>query len=207
MSGPVDAGALLDFWFGTSEVEAGGPLDSRPARPEWFGKRQAFDDAVRDRFGGLLDTIRAAGGLALLGPWVKGPSADAGTRLAFVLACDQLPRNAWRDQADAFVLDPLALACARDMVRRGEDTQLAPLARWFVYLPFEHSEALADQDEAVRLFGSLRDDPGAGGGYEWAVKHRDVIVRFGRFPHRNAILGRESTPEEAAFLSEPGSRF
>ena len=204
---PHDAAALLEFWFGTAHVEAGGPLEGGRPRPDWFGKRQAFDDAVRDRFGGALDAIRAAGGLALLGPWVDGPGADAATRLAFVLACDQLPRNAWRDQPDAFVLDPLGLACARTMIRRGDDMRLAPLARWFAYLPFEHSESLADQDEAVRLFGLLRDDPGAGDGYEWAVKHRDVIVRFGRFPHRNAILGRVSTPEEAAFLAEPGSRF
>jgi len=107
----------------------------------------------------------------------------------------------------AFAFDPRALATARALVAAGRDRALAPLERVFVYLPFEHSESLDDQHEAVRLFTTLRDDPQAGGYLEWAVKHFEVVQRFGRFPHRNEALGRASTAEEIAFLAQPGSRF
>lgn len=188
------AGAVLDFWFG-----APGAPEHGTARAEWFRKDAAFDDAIRTRFGALVDEA-VVGGLA-------GWADDDRGALAECLVCDQFPRNLFRGEARSFALDPRALALARRLVAEGRDARLAPLERVFVYLPFEHSESLADQHEAVRLLGALRDDPHAGGYHEWAVKHREVIERFGRFPHRNEALGRPSTAQELAFLAQPGSRF
>jgi uncharacterized protein (DUF924 family) len=185
---------ILDFWFGEP-----GSSERGRAREVWFRKDAAFDDTIRARFGAVVDEA-AAGGLA---GWDR---SDTGA-LALLVVCDQFPRNLFRGEARAFVLDPRALATARDLVATGRDRALAPLERVFVYLPFEHSESLDDQHEAVRLFTTLRDDPQAGGYLEWAVKHFEVVRRFGRFPHRNEALGRVSTPEEIAFLAQPGSRF
>ena len=123
--------------------------------------------------------------------------------LALIILLDQFSRNMFRGSAQAFAADEKALAHARTAVERGLDQQLPPFQRTFVYLPFEHSESLADQDRSVALFEALGDE----NTYDYAVRHRDIIVRFGRFPHRNVILGRESTPEELEFLKEPGSSF
>lgn len=185
---------VLDFWFGPP----GGP-DAGLARDAWFRKDPAFDAAIRDRFGGLVDEA-AAGGLAA---WER---TDDGV-LALLLVCDQFPRNLFRGEARAFALDPRALALARGAVAAGRDLRHPPVRRAFAYLPFEHSESLADQRESVRLFGTLRDDPQAGGYHEWALRHLEVVERFGRFPHRNEALGRASTDDELAFLARPGSRF
>jgi len=185
---------VLDFWFGEP-----GSSERGRAREVWFRKDAAFDDTIRARFGAVVDEA-AAGGLA---GWDR---SDTGA-LALLVVCDQFPRNLFRGEARAFVLDPRALATARDLVATGRDRALAPLERVFVYLPFEHSESLDDQREAVRLFTTLRDDPQAGGYLEWAVKHFEVVRRFGRFPHRNEALARVSTSEEIAFLAQPGSRF
>ena len=186
--------AILEFWFGPP----GGPKDGL-ARPEWFRKDDAFDDLIRSRFGPLLGEAAAGA----LDAWAD----DDDGALALLLVCDQFPRNLFRGEARAFNLDPRARELARRVVAEGRDRTMSPVRRAFVYLPFEHAESLADQDEAVRLFGLLRDDPQAGGYLEWALKHRDVIARFGRFPHRNDALGRVSTAEEIAFLAQPGSRF
>jgi uncharacterized protein (DUF924 family) len=186
--------AILDFWFGEP-----GSSERGRAREVWFRKDAAFDDTIRARFGVVVDEA-AAGGLA---GW---DGSDAGA-LALLVVCDQFPRNLFRGEARAFALDPRALATARVLVAAGRDRALAPLERVFVYLPFEHSESLDDQREAVRLFTTLRDDPQAGGYLAWALKHCEVVERFGRFPHRNEALGRVSTPEEIAFLAQPGSRF
>jgi uncharacterized protein (DUF924 family) len=185
---------VLAFWFGAPAERALG----RP-REAWFRKDPAFDDAIRARFGALVDEA-VAGGLA-------GWDATDDGALALCVVCDQFPRNLFRDDARAFALDGRALALAKRLVAEGRDARLRPVERAFVYLPFEHSESLADQREAVRLFGALRDDPDAGGYHEWAVKHLEVIERFGRFPHRNDALGRASTAQERAFLAQPGSRF
>jgi uncharacterized protein (DUF924 family) len=120
---------------------------------------------------------------------------------------DQFTRNAFRGTPDAFAGDPGALATAEDAIARRFDRALAPRERWFLYMPFEHSEALAQQDRAVALFEELAAQTGLDEPLPWALRHRDVIRRFGRFPHRNDILGRASTPDEVAFLKEPGSRF
>jgi len=187
-------GAVLDFWFGPP----GGPDDGQ-ARDAWFRGDPAFDATIRERFGAVVDEALTGG----LPEWDGSPDGE----LALLLVCDQFPRNLFRGEARAFALDGRALAVARRMVAAGRDRVLAPVRRAFVYLPFEHSESLDDQREAVRLFGTLRDDPQAGGYHEWAVKHLEVIERFGRFPHRNEALGRRSTAAELAFLAQPGSRF
>jgi uncharacterized protein (DUF924 family) len=185
---------VLDFWFG-----APGDPDRGRARAAWFTKDAAFDAQIGERFGDLVDEARAGG----LSGWV----ADPRSALALLVTCDQFPRNLYRDRPEAFSLDVRALALASEMVARGWDRRLLPVERLFVYLPFEHSESIDDQRESLRLFATLRDDPDAGSSWEWAVKHFEVIERFGRFPHRNAILGRPSTADEQAFLLQPGSRF
>ncbi len=124
-----------------------------------------------------------------------------------MLVLDQFTRNAYRDTPAAFAGDARALATAQDAVERGLDRSLKPFGRWFLYMPFEHAEDSAAQQRSLALFGALAEDSGLAAPLEWAQKHADVIARFGRYPHRNAILGRTSTPEEVAFLSQPGSRF
>jgi uncharacterized protein (DUF924 family) len=188
------ADEVLAFWFGPSgEPDAGG------ARKEWFVKDDGFDAQIRERFGALIESALAGG----LEQWLDEPE----TALAYLILLDQFTRNAFRDTPASFAGDARALAAARLIVARGWDARMTPVHRWFCYLPFEHSERIEDQHESLRLFGLLRDDPVAGGAYEWAVKHFEIIERFGRYPHRNAILGRTSTPQELAFLAQPGSRF
>ncbi|MBX3624925.1 MAG: DUF924 domain-containing protein [Rhizobacter sp.] len=187
------AAEVLQFWFGDGPPYAD--------RPEWFRKSDAFDREIERRFAPLIENALQDG----LSAWVAEPA----TALARVIVLDQFPRNVFRNTPKAFAGDPLALAAARAMVERGQDAALAPVQRVFVYLPFEHAEDLAAQDTSVQLFGTLAHDaPEAGTGWlDYAERHHAIVVRFGRFPHRNAILGRPSTPEETAFLSQPGSSF
>lgn len=183
---------VLDFWFGT-------PPATTP-RAEWFRKSEDFDGLIRSRFGALVQQA-LEGGLA---HWDGSP---AGT-LARIVLLDQFTRNAFRGTPRAFAGDGLALAAAQALVGAGLDRQLEPLQRWFVYLPFEHAEDRAAQAESVRLFEALAaEHPGMADASEWARRHREVVDRFGRFPHRNVILGRPSSPEELAFLAQPGSSF
>lgn len=195
MDANSDSQAVLDFWFGAPGTPAHGTQ-----RKEWFVKDAAFDAQIRERF--LALHARAdAGGLAA---WEGAPES----LLALIIVFDQFPRNMFRDTPRAFASDARALAAARRMVERGWDTRLPALQRGFVYLPFEHCEDLAAQEEALRLFGKLAaEEPASAESLEWARKHHEVVQRFGRFPHRNAILGRASTPQEEEFLREPGSRF
>lgn len=180
---------VLDFWFGSRDAR----------RPEWFARDTAFDRLVARRFADLY--YAAAEGK--LDHWAG--SADGA--LALVLLLDQFPRNIFRGDRRAFSTDGQARAIARRAIDRGFDKQMSPLRRQFFYLPFEHSEDRRDQVLAVELTRELPDATQAGSAHDWAVRHRDVIERFGRFPHRNAILGRGSTPEERAFLNQPGSSF
>ncbi|MCW5659796.1 MAG: DUF924 domain-containing protein [Burkholderiaceae bacterium] len=190
-----DALAVMDFWFGRH-----GDRARDTPRRQWFEKSDAFDDVIRDRFGPLIP--RAFAGE--LQGWATEPEGA----VAQILVLDQFPRNVFRGSAQAFAGDARALAAARALVSAGTDRSLPGVQRQFVYLPFEHAEDLAAQDEAVRLFAQLeRDAPEVGELLVWAQRHRDVIVRFGRFPHRNAALGRVSTPEEIEFLKQPGSSF
>lgn len=162
----------------------------------WFAKDDAFDEQIRARFGPLH--LRASTGE--LGGW----AATAEGALALLLLLDQFPRNMYRGSAHAFATDPLARSVAEAALARGFDQAVDPILRPFFYLPFEHSERLADQDRGVALCQKLKDDAGDADTLRWALLHRDIIARFGRFPHRNRCLGRQTTPEEQAFLDGGG---
>ncbi|HUL56385.1 MAG TPA: DUF924 family protein [Usitatibacter sp.] len=186
------AGDVLDFWFG--------PEASRGAtRAEWFRKDGNFDARIRDRFGEL----HAMAARRELESW----RGEAASMLALVVVLDQFSRNLFRDDARAFAQDPYARECVREAIARGDEGKLLPVERMFLYLPFEHSEDIDDQRYAIDRMRSLEAFPETKGLTQWAEKHEAVVRRFGRFPHRNAILGRASTPEEMEFLREPGSRF
>ena len=192
MSDQPAAAEVLLFWFG--------PPGERGKRQErWFVKSDAFDREIRERFLPLHEAA-AAGKLARL----KETAADC---LALIVLLDQFPRNMFRGTPRAFATDALALDAARHAVRAGFDRNMLAVERMFTYLPFEHSEVLADQELACELTRPLDViEPGLDA-HRYAVAHRDIIQRFGRFPHRNAILGRASTPEEIEFLKGPGSSF
>jgi uncharacterized protein (DUF924 family) len=181
---------VLRFWFGEPAGKA---------RAEWFRKDAAFDEEIRRRYSDL----HAAAARRELESW----RASAEPMLALVIVLDQFSRNLYRGDACAFAQDALALECAKEAIGRGDDFALLPVQRQFLYMPLEHSEELSDQETCVELMRSLDAFEETRGISEWAVRHRDIIRRFGRFPHRNAALGRESTPEEIEFLKQPGSGF
>ncbi|NUZ07175.1 DUF924 family protein [Piscinibacter koreensis] len=188
---------VLDFWFGPAEA---GITDVQ--RQTWFSKDEAFDAAIATRFGTLIEQ-------ALRGE-LESWGADPHGALAEILLLDQFTRNAFRGTPRAFAGDPRALGAASALVGSRGDLTLEVEWRAFAYMPFEHAESLAMQDEAVRLFTRLVQDAGRerfASMLDYAERHRAVIERFGRFPHRNPILGRQSTPEEAVYLSEPGAGF
>ncbi len=191
---PARAWALLEFWFGMP-----GTPECDRHRAVWFKPDPAFDAALRDGF--YADHIAAvAGGCA-------GWEGACDTALALVLLLDQLPRNLNRGSADAFACDAEARAVASRAIANGFDHALPPVRRSFVYLPFEHSEDLADQERSLLLFASLPPGEYRDRALDSARRHHVIIARFGRFPHRNRALGRRSTLAEAAFLQEPGSSF
>jgi uncharacterized protein (DUF924 family) len=173
----------LRFWF------------DELGRKAWFVKDAAVDEKIRDRFAPLIDQLAAEPDDAVV------TSADRA--LATVIVLDQFPRNVFRGTPRAFATDRQALAVAEAAIERGLDQKLPADRRVFLYLPFEHSEDLADQDRSVQLTAALGDEEYA----RYAVLHRDVIKRFGRFPHRNVMLGRTPTLAEIQFLKEPGSSF
>jgi len=179
----VNADAVLRFWF--EEIE--------PAA--WWRKDAGFDALVGERFGALL----ASAARCELWSWRSTPEG----RLAEILVLDQFSRNIHRDTAQAFAQDPLALALAQEAVAGGHDLPLPPARRAFVYMPYMHSESSAVHEQALRLFSQ----PELAFNLEFERRHKAIVDRFGRYPHRNAILGRPSTPEELAFLGEPGSSF
>ena len=170
---------VLSFWFGQEAKR-------------WFEKNATFDAEIRSRFLPLHEELAANDA------WLSQPR-DC---LARIVVLDQFPRNMFRGQPRAFATDPLALAAARHAVASGFDRDMQLVEKQFVYLPFEHSESLADQERACELMKALNEDL-----YDWAIRHKRIIERFGRFPHRNEILGRKSTPEEIEFLKQPGSGF
>jgi uncharacterized protein (DUF924 family) len=188
------AGDILDFWFG-----ARGSPERGMVRSEWFRKDAQFDEEIRRRFGDLY----AAAARGEFDGWHKSPE----TLLALVIVLDQFSRNLFRDDPRSWLQDERALGFAKLALVYGNDARIGPVERLFLYLPFEHSETLEDQERAVLLMASLEAFEETRGFTQWAEKHRDVVKRFGRFPHRNAALGRISTPEEIEFLKEPGSRF
>ena len=188
MNGP-DFIEVLDFWFG-----APGSRERGRPRKAWFRKSEPFDAEIRRRF---LDTWEQAA-RGELERWQATPLAS----LALVVTLDQFPRNMFRGTARAFASDSLAFAVARETIAREFDRLLSPVERSFVYLPFEHAEDLAAQRRSLALFHALDGEQ-----VEYARRHYEIIARFGRFPHRNLILGRPSTAEEAEFLKQPGSSF
>lgn len=189
------ARAVLDFWFLPADHAGHGNY-----RPEWFRKDDAFDAAIRERFGAEVE--RALDGTASDG-------TDE-SLLARILLLDQFTRNIFRGTPRAFAGDAQARALAETLVTAGRDKNLSPWQRWFAYLPFEHGESLLDQERSVALFAALAREmrhEAFDSACDYALRHREVIARFGRFPHRNTILGRESTASEIEFLKQPGSSF
>jgi len=186
---------ILGFWFG-----APGTPDHGTFRQLWFQKDAQFDETIRRHFLGAVDEA-AQGRLDRLADDPEGA-------LALMLLLDQFPRNLFRGTARAFAADPKARQMADAALSRGFDQMRSPIERTFFYLPFEHSENLADQERSVDLFRRLaQDDPSREGALDYAVRHFDIIKRFGRFPHRNLALGRETTEDEAEFLKQPNSSF
>lgn len=193
---------VLAFWFGP---EAGDSKTAESQKKLWWSKDAVVDAEIRERFGALV--AAAAGGAHR--EWAREPRG----RLALILLFDQFPRNIYRDTPQAFAHDGLALRLALDGIDSGADRGLRAIERVFFYLPLEHAESPEMQERSVALFEGLRDsvaeaDRSAFDGYlDFARRHRDIVQRFGRFPHRNPILGRTSTAEETAFLQLPGSGF
>ena len=195
----VTAQAILDFWFLPTRDQG-----QHQFRTEWFGKNDAFDATIRNRFATEIEAV-LNGQLPL--------ADDPEEHLAHILLLDQFTRNIFRNTPRAFAGDGQALALANGLVNQGRDLILPPFMRWFVYLPFEHSETWADQVRSVDLFTRLlKDAPpdhaqAFASALDYAKRHYEVIERFGRFPHRNAILERASTERERVFLQQPGSSF
>lgn len=177
------AGDVLKFWFEETKPE------------QWFKKDPAFDAAIRRRFLALHEVLAASTTEALF--------SDARTALAAVIVFDQMSRNMFRDSARAFATDRHAYWIAEAAIAKGFDTDLTKDQRMFLYLPFEHAEDRQAQERCVALMATLGDADLS----KWAEAHKAIIDRFGRFPHRNAALGRSSTAEEAEFLKQPGSAF
>lgn len=198
---------LLDWWFGASGGGSGATAAEVAASRTalWFGKQDRQDDQAREQFGALVEQALAD----QLQDWQREPEGW----LATLLLLDQLPRMIFRDTPRAFAGDSLARPLALYGLTQGWDQQLSPIQRVFAYLVLEHAEDPSLQNQAVRLFSALYQQAADAerelfAGYlDYAERHQQVIARFGRFPHRNQILGRPSNTEESAFLLEPGSRF
>jgi uncharacterized protein (DUF924 family) len=186
---------ILGFWFGAPGTATHGTF-----REIWFRKDAQFDESIRRHFLGAVD--EAAQGK------LDGLVGDAEGALALMLLLDQFPRNLFRGTARAFAADPKARQIADAALARGFDQMRSTIERTFFYLPFEHSENLADQERSVELYRRLaQDEPSREDALDYAVRHLDIIKRFGRFPHRNQALGRESTEDEVDFLKQPNSSF
>lgn len=190
----MESQQVLNFWFGKPED----PDYGKP-RKSWFVKSDEFDRQIKSQFQGLYQQA-AANELAT---WREKPLSC----LALIILLDQFPRNMFRNSPQAFATDVQAKTYAQEALKEKFDTQLLPIQRWFMYLPFEHSENLVDQEISIKLFASLQSHLNSQNSIEYAYRHRDIIQRFGRFPHRNQILGRQSTPAELEFLQQPGSGF
>lgn len=191
---PNNPASVLDFWFGRKGEPGYGEF-----RSQWFQKDEGFDREVTDRFADLYEQA-AAGEL-------DGWREEAESCLALVICLDQFPRNMFRGDARTHATDGDALDAAKYAMERALDRGLPAFQRMFLFMPFMHAESVEDQHRSVELFEGLAAEPGGPDVVEYAVGHRDIVERFGRFPHRNALLGRETTPEEAEFLAQPGSSF
>jgi uncharacterized protein (DUF924 family) len=194
--------AVLEFWF---------PSDSARANALWWGKDPRLDADIRERFGPTLAAAKAG----QLDDW----ATTARGRVALIIVLDQLSRNIHRGDPQTYDADEQARALTLEGLALGHDRELSAIERLFFYMPLEHSEQLEHQEQCVELMRRLAQDVAAEpdvepkqrerfvGFIDFAVRHRDIVARFGRFPHRNTLLGRESTPEEVEFLRQPGSGF
>lgn len=196
---------VLEYWFAELAEPSASPQAVPSTTSLWFKGGPAVDEEIRHRFGAALEPARRGE----LDGWTATPRGT----LALLLLLDQFPRNVYRDDPRSFASDAHGLEIARAAIKRGDDLQVLPVQRTFFYLPFEHSEDLADQRIAVE---KIRANHASAQGevkklleeaVDYAIRHQEVIARFGRFPHRNKIVGRPSTPEEEDFLKQPGSSF
>ena len=183
-----------DFWFGSPGSESHGKV-----RDFWFGGGPEIDTEITERFSGTYD-VAISGRLE---PWTAEPRGA----LSLIIVLDQFPRNMFRGNAKSFASDHLALSNAKKLLESPAHLGLTMVEKMFAYLPFEHSENLDDQNRSVALFQALDAYEDKDEWIQFAVEHRGIIVRFGRFPHRNSIIGRDSTPEEDAWLTESDQRF
>jgi uncharacterized protein (DUF924 family) len=194
--------SILQFWFGSNSDDAA--TVERQSRL-WWKKDERTDAIIRERFERCV--LMAARGE--LDAWSAAPRG----RLALIILTDQFPRNIYRGTAQAFAFDVLARTWCKEGIRIGAHEALRPIERVFFFLPLEHSESMDDQEQAIALFRELAENADArhkaafDGFLDFALRHRDIIARFGRFPHRNRILRRESSPQEQEFLLQPGSGF
>lgn len=214
---PHPAHAILDHWFGA--VGDTTPLDreQEPFRTvfgRWYGKDPVVDADIRARFEGELHAVAAApqGWSAELARWASVPDG----LVALVVLLDQLPRNMYRDTPRMYAYDPLALLASQRALREAAGADLPVLRRMFLWMPWMHAESLTLQEECVRGFQALVDEarrrapaqvPFVTYALDYAHQHRDVVARYGRFPHRNRILGRADHPDEVAYLAQPGAGF
>ena len=193
---------ILRYWFGTAADDL---AIAGECAEKWWKKNPDVDREIRERFAATLD----ASSMGAHDDWNKTP----GGCLANIILADQFSRNMYRDTPQTYAFDKLALAWCKGGLAAGFDQQLRPIQRVFFYMPLEHSEVIDDQQECVELFSKLAGSVAPeqrklfDGYVDYAARHRDIVQRFGRFPHRNAILGRESTEDEVAFLQQPGSSF
>lgn len=191
---PDKAQEVLDFWFGPEQDPAFGTQ-----KKAWFIKSQDFDQTIRDRF--LVEYEAALSGQ--LASWQNHPKSC----LALIIVLDQFSRNLFRNTPQAFQADEQARHVAQHALSQGFEKELCPVECWFLFLPFEHSERLADQEISLALWATLQEDAASQSAIDYAKQHAEVIQKFGRFPHRNHILNRKNTSEETEFLKQPGSRF
>jgi uncharacterized protein (DUF924 family) len=193
---------INEFWFGLNTDDQ---VVAEERSTLWWAKHPATDEQIRQRF----EPCIANAANHALDAWAATPTG----RLALIILTDQFPRNAYRDTPKAFSFDPLALSWSKEGIRDGVHRHLRPIERVFLYMPLEHSESLEDQEQSVALFEELVSIVSAehkrtfDGFVRFARRHREIVERFGRFPHRNRILGRMPSPAEIAFLEEPGSSF
>ncbi len=197
-----NAQSILFFWFGT-ETTAKGINDQKSAL--WWSKNEDIDREIKERFAKVTEDVLEEKNR----DWLDSP----GGMLASIICVDQFPRNMYRGQAKCFSYDHRALQLAKLTLSKGFDQDLEPIRRSFVFLPFEHSENIENQEKSLELYASLVDGISPESRklfdhrYQVAVRHHEIVERFGRFPHRNIILERLSTPEELDFLDQPGSSF
>ena len=193
---------ICEYWFGSSDndLEVAKQYSKR-----WWSKNVGVDAEIKTRFASYLPRV-------VNGELEQWRDSPLGT-LALILLTDQFPRNMFRGTAQAFAYDAIARNLCKQGLKKGIDQKLRPIQRVFFYIPLEHSESLADQEQCLQLFRQLADSaesalqPQLKNYIDFAIRHRDIIERFGRFPHRNALLNRESTPAELTFLKTPGSSF